>query len=177
MTRGELDFIAAAPRPWFGRAMATGAAAALLLVAGQAWLLRQDTQRVALRDSRPAVTRAPLNESQRRGLTQVKTLAAQITAPWSDLLAVFEQHTQADVGLLRLEPDARSGRVRLTAEAKDVSVMMAYFTSLEADPRLVDVVLTNHQLERDVPGKPVRFTVQAGWRPTPAVTAAQRVAP
>jgi hypothetical protein len=177
MTRGDIDFVARAPRPWFGLALALLALAALTLALGQAWWLRQHTLGAAVRDARPAATRAPLTESQRRSLIQVKSLAAQITAPWSDLLAVFEQHTLADVGLLRLEPDARSGRVKLSAEAKDVSAMMIYFTALEADPRLVDVVLANHQLERDVPGKPVRFTVQAGWRPVPTVTAAKRGLP
>lgn len=177
MNAADLDFVAPPPRPWSGLVLALVALAALGAVLVQAWLLRQETQRAAVRDVRPAAVRAPLSDTQRRGLVQVKSLAAQITAPWSDLLAVFEQHTQPAVGLLRLEPDARSGRVKLTAEAKDVTAMMVYVTALEADARLVEVVLANHQLERDVPGKPVRFTVQAGWRPAPTVTAAQKTQP
>ena len=177
MNTRELDFVAVPTRPWGGLLLAALALAAVGVVLVQAWLVRQQTQHTAQRESRPAVVRAPLSDAQRRGLVQVKALAAQITAPWSNLLAVFEQHTRPEVGLLRLEPDARSGRVKLTAEAKDTAAMMTYVTTLEADPRLVDVVLASHQLERDVPGRPVRFTLQAGWRPVPTVTAERKGQP
>lgn len=168
----RIDFIAASASPWLGRGLLALALALLAAVSYQAHLLRQSNRVIlaetaAVRAARPIA--GNLTEAQRRSLQQVRALASQITAPWSDLLAVFEQHIQPDVGLLRLEPDARSGRVRLSAEAKDTKAMMAYVTALEADVRLVEVVLMSHQLERDVAGQPVRFTVQAGWRPAPSV--------
>ena len=39
---------------------------------------------------------------------------------------------------------------------------------LQADVRLVRVALTTQQLERETPGQPLRFVIQAGWRGAPA---------
>jgi Tfp pilus assembly protein PilN len=95
---------------------------------------------------------------------QVNAVAGELSAPWSDLLAAFEEHGSGDVGLLKLEPDARAGLVRVTGQVRNTRALFGYLRALEADPRLERVVLTNHQVERNTPGMPLRFTLQAGWR-------------
>lgn len=170
----RIDFVPGTAPPQLGWLLLAAAVPALAAGTYPALTLRASTHELAAR-SQPARAARPiaaqLTDAQRRSLRQVHALSAQITAPWSDLLAVFEQHIQPDVGLLRLEPDARSGRVRLSAEARDTKAMMGYVTALESDVRLVDVVLTHHQFERELAGQPVRFTLQAGWRPAPALAA------
>lgn len=87
-------------------------------------------------------------------------------APGADLLATFEEHGSNDIGLLKLEPDAKAGLVRVTGQARNTAALFAYLRELEADPRLMHVALTTQQSERDTPGQPLRFVIQAGWRTT-----------
>jgi hypothetical protein len=155
-------------RPWAGLVLAALALPGLLL---QLAALRQAQQAQAqarhdLQTTRAATTTAarPASEADKRQLAQARQLLAQLQAPWFELMAAFEQHTRDDIGLLRLEPDARAMRVRVVAQARDQAAMLAYLQALEADPRLSDVLLLNHQLEADQPGRPVRFALQAGWR-------------
>ena len=109
-----------------------------------------------------------LSEAERVRLTQAARVAGELRAPWGDLLATFEEHGQGDIGLLKLEPDAKAGVVRITGQARDAKSLFAYLHELEADVRLVRVALTTQQLERETPGQPLRFVIQAGWRGAPA---------
>lgn len=164
----QLDFLAGAPRPWAGLLICS---AALLLLAAAGWSNWQVEQRnreagalIAERIARAAPPPRRLTEAERVRLAQTERLAGELRAPWAELLATFEEHSRADVGLLKLEPDARGGMVRVTGQAKDVKALFSYLLELEGDGRLAEVALTNHQAEREVPGQPLRFTIQAAWR-------------
>lgn len=165
----QMDFLDLRPRPWGGVVLALGAGAALLWAATSSWHVEQSNRsETALLNQRAARLAPPpprkLTEAERLRVTQVQSVAAELRAPWSDLLASFEQHGGADVALLKLEPDARAGVVRVAGQARNTQALFDYLQALEADPRLTQVLLTAHQAERDTPGQPLRFTVQAGWR-------------
>lgn len=167
----QLDFLDLRPWPWGGMALALVAAAALLLAAASSWRVEQaNRDETALLNQRAARLVPPpprkLTEAERLRVSQVQSVAAELRAPWSDLLASFEEHGGADVALLKLEPDARAGVVRVAGQARNTKALFEYVQALEADPRLTQVLLTAHQAERDTPGQPLRFTVQASWRKT-----------
>ncbi|WP_341888615.1 PilN domain-containing protein [Variovorax sp. YR752] len=165
----QLDFLAAAPRPWPGIALAAVAAVLLLVSALSAWRIEQDNrQALAQLNERAARLLPPaprkLSEAERVRHAQAARVAAELRAPWAELLATFEQHGHTDIGLLKLEPDAKAGVVRVTGQARSTAALFAYLRELEADPRLAQVALTTHQTERETPGQPLRFVIQAGWR-------------
>lgn len=172
-TLPQLDFLAGAPRPWGGIALAGLAAVLLAGVAFSSWRIEQDNRQALARLNEQAARLLPpaprkLSEAERVRLTQAARVAGELRAPWGDLLATFEEHGQGDIGLLKLEPDAKAGVVRLTGQARDAKSLFAYLHELEADVRLVRVALTTQQLERETPGQPLRFVIQAGWRGAPA---------
>lgn len=165
----QLDFLALVPRPWAGFALAAVIALVLGASTFSIWRLDQgNRQALAQINERTARLLPPaprkLSETERVRLAQVTRVAGELRAPWADLLATFEEHGQSDIGLLKLEPDAKAGVVRVTGQARNTKALFAYLRELEADARLVQVALTTHQAERDTPGQPLRFTIQAGWR-------------
>jgi hypothetical protein len=168
----QLNFLQLRPRPWAGVCLALLAAGVLAATAWQGWALETGNREEASLLARRTVAAAPLpprklTEAERVRFAQASAVAGELGAPWSDLLAAFEEHGNGDVGLLKLEPDARAGLVRVTAQVRNTRALFAYVRALEADPRLDRVVLTNHQIERTIPGMPLRFTLQAGWRRAP----------
>lgn len=171
----QLDFLARAPRPWVGVALAVTAGALLIAVALSCWQLEQSNRQDSLLINQRSARLLPppprkLSEAERVRLAQAERVAGELRAPWSEVLAAFDEHGQPDIGLLKLEPDAKAGVVRVTGQARNTATLFAYLKGLEADPRLVQVLLTTHQTERDTPGQPLRFTIQAGWL-TPAAPA------
>lgn len=170
----RLDFMARAPRPWVGVALCAAAAGLLLAVAASAWQMERDNRdRLAVVNERAARLLPPpprkLTEAERVRLAQATRVAGELRAPWADLLATFEEHGKNDIGLLKLEPDAKAGIVRVTGQARNTTALFAYLRELEADSRLTQVALTTHQSERETPGQPLRFVIQAGWRTTTSV--------
>lgn len=168
-TLPRLDFLAGAPRPWAGVALAMLATALLGAASVSAWHADRDNRAELARLNEQAARRLPppprkLSEAERVRHAQAARVAAELRAPWSDLLATFEEHGHNDVGLLKLEPDAKAGIVRITGQARSTQALFAYLRELEADPRLVQVALTTQQAERETPGQPLRFVIQAGWR-------------
>ena len=89
-------------------------------------------------------------------------VAERLTYPWEELFTVLES-TKTSVALLALEPDVAKKLLRITIEAKNKSDMLAYMEELAANKQLVNVHLVDHQLQAQVPGQPVRFSLQASW--------------
>lgn len=173
-TVAQLDFLAGAPRPWPGISLLALAALLLGAAAFSAWRLEQDNRAALARLNEQAARLLPpaprkLSEAERVRLAQAVRVAGELRAPWGDLLSTFEEHGRGDIGLLKLEPDAKAGVVRVTGQARDAKALFAYLHELEGDARLVRVALTTQQLERETPGQPLRFVIQAGWRAAPAV--------
>lgn len=164
----RIDFVA--PR----RAAPTALALLLLAAAAlawQGWLAWQgrgglEQERAAFSALRRQAA-APLpvaSPEQRRQQQQIEQLAGHFAAPWGDLLLLFEEHSVGRVALVRLEPDAATGMVHVLARARHTRAMMDYVTALENDARLASVLLSHHELLRDVSGAPVEFSVNAVWR-------------
>ena len=91
------------------------------------------------------------------------SIAERLTVPWSELFEALEASSTNAVALLALEPDVSKRSIRITAEAKDKTDMLAYVHRLNEDPRLLNVYLMDHQLQAQTPGEPVRFSLQASW--------------
>lgn len=100
-------------------------------------------------------------------LRSTHEVASTLNTPWSGLLTSLGSTARKDVALLGVEPSVAKRSVRLTAEARDDSGMLAYLAALQQDPRLSSVILASHQVQSQAPGTPVRFQVQAQWGESP----------
>ncbi len=139
-----------------------------VLAAWQYWHNQQLNQEVdKLREHAADLHhRAEMTRLARLGTTEdlAKDLHGVSNRAWATLLNVIEAMATKRVALLVLEPDPLNGKVRVTAEAKDVSAMLDYVKQLQQQPGLRDVVLLSQQVNEDDPQQPVRFIVGAQWQ-------------
>ena len=105
-----------------------------------------------------------LTPRERTSMAQARALSAQLNYPWASLFNLIETAQHPDVALLALDPKSRSGQLRLTAEAKNASSMMAYVSGLQNNPLLQNALLTTHQIQIQQPGTPLKFQILAQWK-------------
>ena len=168
----------------FGSAPQLTRSAALLLLAGLAGMGAASyqcwQQREALTATRHSLQAAEQRLSTARGAsnaTPPALPAAQIKAvneavrrlnvPWSEIAQGIEEIRVPDTALLSIEPNARTGRMMVLAEAKNSDAMLALYQRALNDSQFADANL--RKLEpNDKEALPVlRFMLDARWKVRP----------
>jgi hypothetical protein len=93
-------------------------------------------------------------------------LVRELAAPWSLLLQELEAASR-DVGgvaVLAVEPDRDKGKLRVTAEAKNLNEALTYIERLQQSRALKFPMLDSHEIRTDDKDQPVRFQLSAEWR-------------
>jgi Tfp pilus assembly protein PilN len=108
------------------------------------------------------VVRAPVPEAQ---AAAVNAAVLQLNLPWRALYDAVQAGTPANIALLALEPDARKSLLRITAEAKTSDDMIAYVEQLKKSEWFSGVLLSRHEINEQDPNRPIRFQLDAQWRP------------
>lgn len=165
-----LDF--QGPRRHGGLAGLVLAVLGVAAVAG-AWLqLRQVTdQRSGLELRRDALARTAQHSGQ---LTQISGLGSAETlktvralaTPWSQLLQELEAASSDNTGtvaILAIEPDHAKHRIKVTAEARNLPMALAYVRRLKKTGVLHYPMLDSHEVRSDDREHPVRFQLSADW--------------
>jgi hypothetical protein len=96
--------------------------------------------------------------------------AADLATPWTLLLAELEQaskETQGEVSLLGVEPDHAKHNVRVSAEARTLTLAINYVERLQGSRSLSDPMLDRHEVRADDAQHPVRFELTGGWKDLP----------
>lgn len=96
-------------------------------------------------------------------LARARTVARQLTLPWSDVFDAVETAATAKVALIALQPDPERKTVRITAETRNLNDALAFVRRLQATHRLSGVYLASHQVQTQDAQQPVRFVVMAGF--------------
>lgn len=122
----------------------------------------QLTDRIVKTERRPAP--ALSKERLEAETKSAEAVVRQLSLPWAPLIQAIEQAATRDVAILEMQPEAQSRSVRLTAEARTQEAMFQYLRRLGAAHALADVHVVSHQVQRDDPQRPVRFSVQAVLR-------------
>jgi Tfp pilus assembly protein PilN len=128
-------------------------------------LLRAQSQvatRAQARAAAPVVQRAPVPEAQ---AAAVNSAVLQLNLPWRALHDALQAGTPSSIALLALEPDAKKSSLRITAEAKSSDDMIAYVEQLQKGDWFTTVALTRHEINEQDPNRPIRFQIDALWRP------------
>jgi len=110
----------------------------------------------------PVVVRAPVPEAQ---AAAVNAAVLQLNLPWRALHDAVQAGTPSSIALLSLEPDARKSTLRITAEAKTSDDMIAYVEQLKNSEWFSGVLLARHEINEQDPNRPIRFQLDAQWRP------------
>jgi hypothetical protein len=167
----RVDFHAARATPRAGIALLAVAVLACAGLAGRAWMVHAEAsgigERVAdARDGGRGAARRPLlqpSAETRDEIRRAQLLVKRLGAPWSDLFDTVESSADGRVALLSIQPDAQTGTVRISAEAKDIASALAFADRLSGDGKLAGLHLTEHEVRRQDPQRPVRVTFVGQW--------------
>jgi Tfp pilus assembly protein PilN len=85
------------------------------------------------------------------------------TVPWDGLFRDIESASDSKIGLLAVQPDAASGLVRISGEARDAAALTDYIGRLETQPSLKNVHLAEHEIKSSAGTAVVRFNLNATW--------------
>jgi len=129
------------------------------------------TQRAGLELRSEALQRArnrgaTLDSVAGLGAQNAEKTVRELGTPWSQLLAELEHASgdiNGDVAVLSIEPDHAKHRVRVTAEARTLSLALAYVQRLRKTQVLHFPMLDSHEIRNDDKDHPVRFQMSADW--------------
>ncbi len=170
--RLELDHLRKAPRPaglsWLLLALALAFAADV----GRSYVkARLEVEARTERFARLSGERSALGAASAavRPLSQEEFAAAQdtilrLSTPWDNVFRALEAARSDDVALLSIEPDAGSGSLSLTGEAKSYPAALTYVAWLAHEKTLRNVRLARHEIARNDPRRPLAFTISADWK-------------
>lgn len=116
--------------------------AVLALAAANAWQALRVSEAAADTPPTPAATTVPIanpGAHSRVADPAAAQMDALLHTPWAQWLSAFEAHLPADAALLTLEPDARSRRVDVEAQAPTLSELLAFGQALERAPLVAAV--------------------------------------
>lgn len=165
----ELDFRRSpAAAPWAGWALLV---LAVLFAAdlGQTWLEARAT--LATAETRLAKLARPADGrpgARARAATPEEIAAARETyqrlaMPWNELFGALEGAAADGVTLSAIEPDAKSGTVTISGEARDYPAVLDYVVRLRQSPTLAGAHLVKHEARQGGPRPAVGFAVAATW--------------
>ncbi|MDX8385065.1 MAG: hypothetical protein R8M11_00950 [Gallionella sp.] len=96
-------------------------------------------------------------------IKQANKVLKMLGMGWDGVFAAVAAAQRNGVALLALAPEPEKRIVKISAEAKNFSVMLDYIKRLEKQSALGEVNLQSHQIQKRDPQKPVRFVVLADW--------------
>jgi Tfp pilus assembly protein PilN len=105
-----------------------------------------------------------VNIDQLRGrLVLANQVMRKKSVPWDSLFRDIENASDKKIGLLGVQPDATTGFVRISGEARDAAALTDYILRLEKQPSLRNVHLTEHEIKSNQGQAVVRFNLNATW--------------
>ena len=164
MQRIELDFIRRAQRSrWAGRvllAVALGLAGDMAF--SYASLLR------SVKENESIVARAqpgkpPAAPASAEEVALARDTVERLALPWPKLFAALEAAASDQVALLAIEPDTKSGTVKISGDSKDYLAALGYVLNLSQADTLSHVQLVRHEVRQNDPQRPVSFSISAAW--------------
>lgn len=170
LRRLELDLLRPDRPAWPGYVLAVMALAFTLDVGLSYRDRRLDVAALETRLARSAPARAaesamgPRTRFGPEDLTLARETLRRLSLPWEELFAALESARSDRVALLAIEPDAESGALSISGEARDYLAALTYAERLAEAKGLRNVHLLRHEIRRDAPQRTVTFTVSANWR-------------
>ena len=163
MQRIELDFIRRAPRSrWAGRVLL---AVALGVAGDMAFTFVQLARTVKLNEAvvARAQPRKPVHAVSAEEAALARDTVERLGLPWTKLFAALESAANDQVALLAIEPDTKTGTVKISGDSKDYLSALAYVLNLSQADALSHVQLVRHEVKQNDPQHPVAFSVSAAW--------------
>lgn len=164
MQRIELDFVRRRPASrWAGRVLL----AVALGVAGEMAFSFVQLER-SVKSNEAVVARAqprkPVQNVSQEEVAVARETVDRLGLPWTKLFAALEGAASEQVALLAIEPDTKSGTVRISGDSKDYLAALTYVLNLSRADALSHVQLVRHEVKQNDPQRPVSFSISAAWK-------------
>ena len=169
--RLELDHLRRTPRParisWLLLAIALAFAAdvAVSYVKTRMEIEARTAKLARLSDARPArdtgASSGPLSKEE-FGAAQDTIL--RLSMPWDNVFRALEAARSDEIALLSIEPDAGSGSLSITGEARSYPAALTYVAWLAHEKTLKNVRLARHEIDRNDARQRIAFTISADWK-------------
>ena len=127
--------------------------------------ITQKQELLALRS--PAREQRPQYDLPADRVRAINRAIAKLNLPWVPLFAAVEAAKPETVALLALEPDAGKRMLKIVAETRRSSDMLAFVDRLAKRGEFVGVTLQKHEISDQDVNRPYRFQLEARWREQP----------
>jgi hypothetical protein len=174
MSELRLDYQPYSPIPWIGIVVLVLALITLILTGTYYYGLSSQVSNLEDKVVRAKDRGAQHDLANRSTARSAVELAQEVTnandvlrhlsVPWDSLFHAVESSGGHNVTLLAIEPDVEKQQVKIQGEAKNFSALMSYITHLQGQAVFGSVYLQNHDVQKDDPDKPVRFSLLADWQ-------------
>jgi len=161
LARLHIDFVARRrASPWVGRILL----AAAVTVGADMGLQFYDLHRIN-RDYRVEFAKVgkrgsqPVRPASAEEVAAARETVQRLSLPWAKLFAAIESASTDTVALTAIEPDPRTGTVKITGDGKDYLAALTYVLNLSRAEGLSSVQLVRHETRQGSVG----FTVSAAW--------------
>ena len=161
LSRLDLDFFARRrASPWIGRVL-LGAA---LTVCADMGLQFYDLQninagyQVQFAKVGPRSGRV-IKPASAEEVAAARDTVQRLSLPWTKLFAAIESAASDQVALTAIEPDPKTGTVKISGDSKDYLAALTYVLNLSRAEGLSSVELVRHEMRQGSVG----FTVSASW--------------
>lgn len=168
MARLDFDFHLRSARPGkLGIALALAGVVTLGWVWAQMQAARAGEAGLALQiavleQAQPAVAARPAIRVDTPEKTAQARIESQLAYSWQPAFEALATAHSSKIALLALDAVQSKSQIKLMAEARQLSDAVEFIQSLQQQPGIRHVALTQHEVQADDPEKPVRFTVLLG---------------
>lgn len=120
---------------------------------------REATPRRSSRQNQRNIT-----QEIRQEIQKASVVIDEMNLPWESFFDAIEFASHEDVAILSLQPSIANKNMRISGEAKDMSVLLLFVEALERELVFENAHLLNYKIKLDDPHKPVVFLLTASWK-------------
>lgn len=91
-------------------------------------------------------------------------ISKQLNTPWDHLFSSIEYSNFNDIAILELLPEAASGKLRITGEARDQKSLTTYLNTLWRIKGFLSVYLVQQKVNDQIAEHPIKFVIDITWR-------------
>ena len=158
LARLDLDFVARRrASPWVGRVLL---AVAATLCADMGLQYHDLSRFISSGEKNLAKAGRPAKPVSAEEVAAARETVQRLSLPWTRLFTAIESAASDKVALTAIEPDPRTGTVKIMGDSKDYLAALTYVLNLSQADGLAAVQLVRHEQRRDSVG----FTVSASWQ-------------
>src|SRR5262245_19618411 len=146
LSRLDLDFVARRrAAPWVGRVLL----AVALTISADMGLQYHDMSKV-ISSGKQDLARSgrPLKPASAEEVAAARDTVQRLSTPWTRLFTAIESAADDKIALTAIEPDPKTGTVKITGDSKDYLAALSYVLNLSRADGLSSVQLVRHETRR-----------------------------